>query len=116
MSYRKTAERTGLSAEAKIAALCPLLPGFAFTASAEEGAWRDKAGEQVASGLAATLDADAYYSEKLDPTRLQSTISPRPGAGRAELAFLRDQNCLLYPSGAAEERSSGDPGGHCIPN
>ena len=91
MSYRKTAERTGLSAAAMIAALCLLLPGFAFTASAEEGAWRDKAGEQVASGLAATLDADAYYSEKLDPTRLQATISPRPGAGRAELAFLRDK-------------------------
>lgn len=91
MSYRKTAERTGLSAAAMIAALCLLLPGFAFTASAEEGAWTDKAGEQVASGLAATLDADAYYSEKLDPTRLQATISPRPGAGRAELAFLRDK-------------------------
>ena len=77
MSYRKTAERMGLSAAAMIAALCLLIPGSAFTASAEEGAWTDKAGEQVASGLAATLDTDAYYSEKLDPTRLQATISPR---------------------------------------
>lgn len=91
MIYRKTAGIAGGVAGTLIAALCLLVPQTAFTASAEDGVWTDKTGQSVASKIEATLDTDAYYSEKLDPARLQATIRPRPGEGSVELAFLRDK-------------------------
>ncbi len=89
--YRKTARRIGLCVATLIAALCLILPKTAFAENAE-GDWTDKSGSKVASGVVATLNTDARYSEKLNPAHLSVTVSPQPETGRTELAFLRDGN------------------------
>lgn len=90
MRYRKTEKGIGLSVATLLAVLCLFLSRPAFASAAESGVWTDKSGNQVASGVVSTLKTDAYYSEKLNPTHLSVTVSPRPETGRTELAFLRD--------------------------